>query len=481
MKKEPTSIHGNTKTIKEIFKVASSNLIKLFSGILVGFVLPKLIGIEDYGYYKVFTLYSTYVGLFHFGFVDGIYLKYGGKDYNELEKEQFCLFSRTLFLIELITATILSLMSTVFLSGEYLFIFLLLSLYLLFTNITGYYQIVSQITFRFNELSVRNIIQSALLSLQIGVLWLLHKRTGAEFTYKSYVIVYVLIIGTLSVWYIFTYRDITFGRANKFGKNRYNLWKLFTSGFPLTLSNLCSSLILTLDRQFVSLLFDISTYAVYAFAYNMLSLVTTASSAISVVLYPRLKQYDKDKLISRYSQIESCIMMSMFGCLLLFYPLCFIVEWYLPKYVYSLQIFRVIFPGLAISSAITILIHNYYKILDDTFNYFIKTVIIFIVSGVANAFAFFFFKTTISISIASILTMLLWYFIAEEHLIRKYGISKNNNAVYMVVMMALFYLATQFSILLFALGIYLFGYFFISLMFYHKTILKIGRQFFKRG
>lgn len=71
---------------------------------------------------------------------------------------------------------------------------------------------------------------------------------------------------------------------------------LIQIGFPLLFANLCSTLILTLDRQFVNVLFDNATYAVYAFAYNMLSLVTVATSAISTVLYPTLKRVDLESI-----------------------------------------------------------------------------------------------------------------------------------------------------------------------------------------
>lgn len=60
------------QSVKDILKVSASNVVKLLAGLLVAFVLPKIIGVADYGYYKTFTLYATYVGLFHLGICDGI-------------------------------------------------------------------------------------------------------------------------------------------------------------------------------------------------------------------------------------------------------------------------------------------------------------------------------------------------------------------------------------------------------------------------
>ena len=70
------------KIFRNIIFVAVSNIITLLAGVLVGFVIPKILTITDYGYYKIFTMYFAYTGLFHFGFCDGIFLYFAGKKYD---------------------------------------------------------------------------------------------------------------------------------------------------------------------------------------------------------------------------------------------------------------------------------------------------------------------------------------------------------------------------------------------------------------
>ena len=102
-----------------ILKVSLSNIFKLIAGILVGFLLPKLIGVTDYGYYKTFTLYASYVGLFHFGLADGIYLKFGDKNYEELNKKDFRYYSQFYFIVELIISIVVTLITYTIFVGEY--------------------------------------------------------------------------------------------------------------------------------------------------------------------------------------------------------------------------------------------------------------------------------------------------------------------------------------------------------------------------
>ena len=58
---EELDIQKSGKKIgKNIIKVAVSNLFTILAGVLVGFIIPKMMGTTDYGYYKIFTLYIFY-------------------------------------------------------------------------------------------------------------------------------------------------------------------------------------------------------------------------------------------------------------------------------------------------------------------------------------------------------------------------------------------------------------------------------------
>ena len=75
---------------KGIVAVLIANLVNVAFSLATNFLLPKYLSIESYAGIKEFQLYVSYVGLFHLGFVDGIYLKYGGKTLGkDVDKESF--------------------------------------------------------------------------------------------------------------------------------------------------------------------------------------------------------------------------------------------------------------------------------------------------------------------------------------------------------------------------------------------------------
>ena len=459
-----------TRAIGDILKVSLSNIAVLLSGVLVGFLLPKIIGVTGYGYYKTYTLYATYVGMFHFGISDGIYLKYGGTNYEDLNRSKFRYYTRLFSCTELVLSILLASVSIMLLENENRFIFLFLSIYLVFHNLTNYFQVISQSTSRFKELSSRNILQSACISMMVLLLWICHKFIAISVNYRDYIILYSGVVILLALWYLYTYRDIAFGKVDKADRNYKDIIGFIASGFPLMLANLCTSLILTLDRQFVNILFDTETYAIYAFAYNMLALVTTATSAISTVLYPKLKQMDVAKLKKQYTDYISVILCLIYGCLCIYFPLNLFVNWFLPKYSSSLSVFRTIFPGLAISSAIMIVMHNYYKALGKTNNYFFKSVVTLVVSGIANGIAYTLFHSTISISVASIITMVFWYLFVEHYFIKTFNVKWLRNLLYLFAMMSVFYLVTVVKNHYLALVFYFVAYIAITSLFFRKNI-----------
>lgn len=472
-------MRNGKKSALDVLKVSISNIVKLLAGIFVAFLLPKIIGVTDYGFYKTFTLYSTYVGLFHFGFIDGIYLKYGGKDYSDLEKSTFRLFTRTLIIFELFISAVLLAFGLFFLHHELKFIFICLSAFLFFYNVTTYYQFISQITSRFKELSLRNIIQSVFIGASVIVLWLISiVNPSLTISYRPFLICYVSIQMLLTIWYVFTYRDITFGICDSFKKNAKFLLTLLILGIPLLVSNLCQTFLLSLDRQFVNVLFDTETYAVYSFAYNMVTLVTTALTAVSTVLYPNLKKARNDSdgeaiIQSLYPKLVGLVLLLVFLCLAVYFPLTWFISWFLPKYSDSLPIFRIILPSIATSSAVTLIMHNYYKIYGFERLFFIKSVIILLFAFVSNCVAFYFFKSTFSISVASVISMAMWYIVSEVFFVRKFKVEWVGNFIYIAIMTVSFYLISFIDIWWVGLILYLFVFVCVAIIFHRKNIFFI--------
>lgn len=218
--------------IRELLMVLSSNMLILLSSIFTGLIVPKLLGVSGYGYFKIFTLYTSYTALLHFGFIDGILLEHGADDYKVLNREAFRANSQFFILFQVIIAIMIGIIVTFIGNDSYTFIFYALAFYMVCNNVTTYYQFISQATMRFKELSFRKVLQaimSILIVLALASLMKINKASRID--YRIYIILYVSIMFILVVWYITTYKDITFGKRLTFKKNENILFYILERVF----------------------------------------------------------------------------------------------------------------------------------------------------------------------------------------------------------------------------------------------------------
>ena len=75
--------------IKNTSYALLANIISLICSFVVTLIVPKVISIEDNGYFNLYIFYLQYIGVFCLGWIDGIVLRYAGKDYSELDRPLF--------------------------------------------------------------------------------------------------------------------------------------------------------------------------------------------------------------------------------------------------------------------------------------------------------------------------------------------------------------------------------------------------------
>ena len=464
------------KFIKDFLVILLSNGIILISNIFTGLIIPKLLGVNNYGYYKIFTLYLGYAPLFHIGFVDGVLLKHGGENYNILNREKFRFNTRFFFIMQTSISLIIVIMSLLVLGGIYKFIAIMVGIDTSITNISSYYQYISQCTMRFRELSLRRFLQSFLKILLVVVCYVLYKKKILlELSSYYYIIALVLIDLLLLVWYVFTYREITFGNAEHYNNAKERIIEYFKSGIIVTIAFQLSNLVFSLDRQFVSLLFDTNVYGTYSFAYSLVSMATVIISAISLVLFPTLKRKSEESIVRDFADSIALISGLVFLALIGYYPLSSFIRWYLPNYEDSLLYLRIVFPGLAISSCITTIIFTYYKVLNRYMKYFRICLFILVISVLLNGLAYYIFKTPAAISWASIITLGIWFLMGQAYFIRKYKVKWISNFIYMILMSFAFYFSSK-ETSFFSLLKYFVAYVISTLLIHFKTIRRIARM-----
>ncbi|WP_418248672.1 hypothetical protein [Dialister succinatiphilus] len=75
--------------VKNISFSFCANLLSFLVTIFMVMFVPKFLSIDEYGKWQLFLFYMTYLGVFTFGWRDGIYLRYAGDKLENLNKSCF--------------------------------------------------------------------------------------------------------------------------------------------------------------------------------------------------------------------------------------------------------------------------------------------------------------------------------------------------------------------------------------------------------
>ena len=139
----------NTKGInfvKNVIYALGAQGVSIMLSIFLALVFPKVLGVHNYSYWRLFTMYIGYAGVAHLGLNDGIYLRNGGKDYKELD---FPLLKSNL-LASIIWQVVLGMLMLFFvvnffdLGAERTFVIICTAIYILLFNIGGFLQYILQ-------------------------------------------------------------------------------------------------------------------------------------------------------------------------------------------------------------------------------------------------------------------------------------------------------------------------------------------------
>ena len=71
----------------DVAAVGSGTALATIFGTLIIFVIPRLVSVEQFGYWRIFLLYTGYVGLLHLGFLEGALLSWGGESLSTIHQQ----------------------------------------------------------------------------------------------------------------------------------------------------------------------------------------------------------------------------------------------------------------------------------------------------------------------------------------------------------------------------------------------------------
>ncbi|MBJ8111777.1 oligosaccharide flippase family protein [Bacillus cereus group sp. N6] len=322
-------------------------------------LVPKVLEVEQYGYLRIFTLYLSFVGIAHFGFNDGIFVKYGKYSLDDLPKERFRTYFRFLLVFQIIIGILLSVLIFLFIKQvDRQIVYLFVSINLILVNLIAYFNFVYQITKEFKIFSRVTLIQNLILLL--GTLTLVFAEIN---TYIPYVLVQTVAYLLILILYIMRSRAFVFGEKTDIKEMKTDISENFKIGIYILIGNLMSVVILSVARVLIDNFYTLEDFTFYAFAVTLLGLAFSFISAFSSYFYTYIRRTEVNKLSKLYSEFYSYLIVGGAIALSSFFIIKPIVIRILPDYVPALEITRWLYPSIITQASIMLLGVNLYKTL----------------------------------------------------------------------------------------------------------------------
>ena len=166
---------------KNLFHIIISNLIYLLLVAGNNFLLPKFTSVETYAAVKEYTLYlTTYGSILTLGYVQGMYVKYGGKKISEISPSEIGINVMSYFGVLLPAAVAVSVYGLIKMNT----ICTALGAGLISTNLILYYQLFYQATGDFKSYGLAlNTSRFAVLAINAFLIFVL--RTDKRILYVA--------------------------------------------------------------------------------------------------------------------------------------------------------------------------------------------------------------------------------------------------------------------------------------------------------
>lgn len=426
---------------KNAFMVISSNLLTLLVSLFMGFVIPKYLSVDDYAYYHIYQLYIAYAGFFHLGLVNGIYLKYGHLDVDELPVNDFRKYSRAMVILQLgMAALLLVILFLLFpedMNIGVAYAFTIVNIPLM--NIKWFYSSINQFTKRF-------VIDSAVTYMQ-NVLQCVMVAAVIIFSLYNYLVLLIAVtlinlICMIAVMIQNKQFVNVFAITKEETKPDRSVGSLIKGGFFFMISEFVAIIILGIDSIFVQNLFTLTDFAMYSFAVSIISVMYTLISTVSNLIYPYLVRVDDDKYAKYYTLMSDVLTFVALMSMLAFYVAKFLVIHWLDKYEASLFIASILFGTVIFRTLIMLVCGNYFKVLKMTKEYTKNNFFSIVLAFVLDFLAYIIFKDCTYIAYASLLAFIIWYVVTDFVFIKRLQIEKKtcfNRYLCIAICLTLFY------------------------------------------
>lgn len=330
--------------------------IGLFSSILTSLVLPKFLSVEDYAYWQLFLLYSSYSGFALLGLNDGIYLRLGGKRYSEVDhgelKAQQCVVAVSQLLVAACC------LAAVLAAGFEPYRALVLALCVLFgllTNLTQCLRYVFQCTNLTRISSLADLFSKGLFVAFMATVLFMGVDSSLPF------IAGYIACQAVAFLYVLACARSTLCAKAAYGGVLRTCATDVRAGLKIMVAYYADSLIVGFTRMLTDWHIGITAFGKLSLSFSLTNFVLGFIGQVSMVAFPVLKRLDAEGRREKYLAIRLLLHTALPCAYLLYVPAKLVLGLWLPAYGESLVYLALTMPLCVYSCKANLLFNTYLK------------------------------------------------------------------------------------------------------------------------
>ncbi len=436
------------KITKDIAIVTLSQLVSLVFSVARSLILPLFLSVVSFGYFQTYLFYTSFTPLLCFGYNDGVYLRYGDFNYEQIPFKRLS-NSNFIFLLNLVICSALTILFSIFFVNDknLLFSLVFTSIYIIINGINTLILQIYQITGNFKKYSVFSIVYKVLAFVSILLLIIYEK-----INFKYVILSDILSLTIVNIILIFYNKNLF-----TIDRNFLNGWEEYKinvkSGLPLLIGNILGLLIVGAGRFIIQFEGGIYDFSQYSFGISIASFITITITAVSVVLYPMIKRIELNALADVYNRIDDFLKISVLLIVPFYFVVLFLLHYYYTKYIGIIGYLSILFVIIYIQTITLILQNTYYKVLRMERRLLYENIFSLIILLLLGIPLYRIFKSNLFIAIITLIAVYIRYYLSKKHLKTKLELKNNKNNYPELFLLVVFILATVFCPILLSLFI----------------------------
>lgn len=334
-----------------------ANLLKLITSFILTIVVPRYLGVTQYGYWQLFLLYTTYMGYSYLGIADGMYLKDGGKDYKDIDINSYSNRIKVLTIYEAILACVITVISY-FVIDDSLKLYLILwaSIDMVIYIPRQTMKLILQATNRIKEYSISISIFTVTNCALICGMLLLNIRD----------VKYIVVIHAFTEFLSFLYtaimcKDIWRSSPLSLKDGIKECVDDAKIGLNVLIASAASTVSIGIIRNAIEVKWGIEEFGSVSLALSISKLFLVFINSVAVVLFPILRRINSDRRVKLYTQMRSVFIIPFWVIMLFYYPAKVIIGYILPQYVDALNYVTYLIPMCLFECIMALLVNTYLK------------------------------------------------------------------------------------------------------------------------